>query len=999
MFALNPLFITAFVIGVVLLHLVRAKRVRRLMPPGPPGVPVLGNALQVPKEQPFRQFAEWAKTYGPVFSLNILGKNVVVLNSLKVARDLLDRRSVIYSGRPRLILANEIILRSNALTLMPYGNRWRKQRRAIHDAMNIREAKIYSAIQEREATNLVRHLLDDPENWIKHCERSVASNVFSIVYGDILAGKDYNGIMSQFWHTVHSISRIASKEVHLVEIFPSMLYIPTWLAKWKRDGESFFGQLSDWFEGFFQDARRTANVQDDQLSFSRRLIKAGDKYGLSSSDSAWLAGITLLAGVDTSCGMLSVFMLVMLWHPEVMHRAQAELDAVIGRDRLPTLEDYDSLPYIVAMVKEMLRGRLAKENHGGVDDWYEDYFIPKDTMILVNLWAMGRDPTEFPDPESFRPERFLDGGKLGTRYQTPFGFGFGRRICPGMHVGMRTLFIDVACLLWALEIEPPLSDDGHPILPDKTEATDDGKTTKALPIYVYVTDYTSLAVFVLTLVSTWMKRHMLRYHMPPSPSGLPLLGNVFQVPLTEAWRTFAQWKVQLGPIFSLNMAGKDMIVLNTLEAAIELLDHRSSNYSDRPRMITAGEIICQDSSVSFVHYGAKWRKMRRATHEVLNPAEVPGALEPACHTVRTLILVVVLPAEIISSSIISSSAYSTTYGEHLSSQESSAIAERNLEFVHILATASLPVTAPYVEIFPALRYVPVWFPGANWKRTALDHSRKMTAMFKEYLDNVKANVQTGNARPCLATRLVEQQEKYGLTEIQDIWLSGTVYIVAAETTAGALSAFILAMVLFPEVLDRAQAEIDAVVGRERVPNIRDLENMPYIQALVKEVHRWFPGVPLGLARRCMQDDWFGDYLIPKGTIILTNIWAMSRDPEYFPDPERFMPERYLYHQKKMTKSMEIALEMNFAFGFGRRICLGKAYANSTLLIMIVTLVWACDIRKAKDDAGNEITPPSSACVDNGLVVRPAPFPCEIVPRHPTVRDIVDTAERDRAQWT
>ncbi|KAJ3552235.1 hypothetical protein NM688_g4258 [Phlebia brevispora] len=482
------LFWTVLVLAVVqaLRKHAHASRVRKLMPPGPPGIPVLGNALQVPKDQPFRQFAEWSKTYGPVFSLNLAGKNVVVLNSLKAARDLLDRRSAIYSDRPRLIMANEIMMGGKAIPLMPYGNEWRKHRRAVQDSLNVRQANMYSAIQEREAVNLVRYLLDDPENWSKHCERSIVTNSFSVVYGDILAGKDYNGIMEHIWHTAHAVSHFAGKERHLVDVFPVMLYIPAWLAKWRREGDRLFRQLSDMFEGFFGDVKRHINVGDDQLSFSARMIRAGDKYGLDSFDSGWLAGLTLMAGIDTSYGMLSAFMFAMLWHPDVMQRAQAELDTVVGRDRMPTLEDYDDLSYVRAIVREILRwwpvAPLGVPKNTMEDNWYQGYFIPKGTMILANLWAMGRDSAEFPDPENFHPERFLQkDGKPESKPQAPFAFGFGRRICPGMHLAMRTLFIDIACILWALNINPKLSGDGKPLRPEKSEAVDDGLTTVPVP--------------------------------------------------------------------------------------------------------------------------------------------------------------------------------------------------------------------------------------------------------------------------------------------------------------------------------------------------------------------------------------------------------------------------------------------------------------------------------------------------------------------------------------
>jgi len=108
-----------------------------------------------------------------------------------------------------------------------------------------------------------------------------------------------------------------------------------------------------------------------------------------------------------------------------------------------------------------------------------------------------------------------------------------------------------------------------------------------------------------------------------------------------------------------------------------------------------------------------------------------------------------------------------------------------------------------------------------------------------------------------------------------------------------LQAFFLAMVLNPEVLKKAQGELDRVVGKGRLPEFSDRDNLPYTDAVVKEVLRWNPPLPISVPRRATQDDIYREYFIPAGTTVIENIWAVCRDPNIYPDPEAFNPDRFL----------------------------------------------------------------------------------------------------------
>ena len=186
------------------------------------------------------------------------------------------------------------------------------------------------------------------------------------------------------------------------------------------------------------------------------------------------------------------------------------------------------------------------------------------------------------------------------------------------------------------------------------------------------------------------------------------------------------------------------------------------------------------------------------------------------------------------------------------------------------------------------------------------------------------------------------------------------------------------MVTYPDVQKSAQAELDAVVGRTRIPTFSDFQHLPYIRAMVKEMLRWRPVDPVGLPHLSAEDDWYDGMFIPKGTIIMANVWHLNRDPEiYGSDAAHFNPARFLDANGEVTPCPpETKEEGHVTYGFGRRICPGKHVANNSLFIDIAMMLWACNIEPGKDDHGNVIPIDVDGCIEDGLVVKecPSPFP-------------------------
>ncbi|KAH9020060.1 cytochrome P450 [Lactarius hengduanensis] len=478
------------------------------------------------------------------------------------------------------------------------------------------------------------------------------------------------------------------------------------------------------------------------------------------------------------------------------------------------------------------------------------------------------------------------------------------------------------------------------------------------------------------LQSPWRK-------LPPGPRGLPLLGNALQL-RNQQWLQFTRWKQEFGDVFYLSAAGQPIVVLNTQKAAAELLDRRAGIYSDRPRNIVAAQILCGGLSIVLLNYGPLWRRMRRATHDGLGKSVVGTFKTPQFN--EAVILASALldnPATMdnhlrrAAASMIMSVTYDTP---PIVSELDPGIKAVN-DFVARVLRAALP-GAHFVEFLPWMRHIPSRF--AKWKRDAEYWYEKDSAMFESLFNSVREKMSKGIDRPSLVRTLIKDAEKYGLSGRENSWVAAIMYAGGADTTSASLAWWMLAMVAYPEVQKRAQAELDAVVGRSRTPTFADFQHLPFISAMIKETLRWRPVGPLGVPHCSSEDDWYDGMFIPKGTIVMANVWHLNRDPEiYGADAADFNPARFLDAKGDIAPcSPETKEEGHVSYGFGRRICVGKYVANNSLFIDMAMTLWACNIEPGKDERGNVIPIDVDGSVEDGLIVRPVPFKADIRPRFP-----------------
>ncbi|KAF8874937.1 cytochrome P450 [Infundibulicybe gibba] len=293
-----------------------------------------------------------------------------------------------------------------------------------------------------------------------------------------------------------------------------------------------------------------------------------------------------------------------------------------------------------------------------------------------------------------------------------------------------------------------------------------------------------------------------------------------------------------------------------------------------------------------------------------------------------------------------------------------------------------------VDFMPILKYVPEWMPGAGFKRKAAYWRDANYRMAEKPWRFVESQRSQGIASDSMAAALLDSLPHIGHTqrEEEEIYSRNTAamaFLGGADTTLSSFQAFFLAMALCPDAQRKAQAELDSVVGKNRLPDFADRDFLPYVNAITKEVMRWHNVGPLGLPHRATRDDEYDGYFIPKGSTIIGDTWFILHNPEIYDKPLEFRPERFLKDGEidPNVQGAEAA-----AFGFGRRICPGRHFADNSLFSLVSCVLSVFTISPAKDEQGNTV--PIHLEMTSGLMSYPAHFDCEIKPHSTAAEKLI-----------
>ncbi|KAH7925854.1 cytochrome P450 [Leucogyrophana mollusca] len=493
--------------------------------------------------------------------------------------------------------------------------------------------------------------------------------------------------------------------------------------------------------------------------------------------------------------------------------------------------------------------------------------------------------------------------------------------------------------------------------------------------------YIAVIAFVLFILLTNLVQRQgnTDLPLPPGPTPLPILGNLLAIRRDAPWKTYKEWGATYGDLIYTRTLRQGAIVINSEKVARALLEHRSYNYSDRPRFATI-ELFGIAFRTVFLPYGDTWRLHRRLYHQAFSADAAVQYRPMQLRKGRQLLLDLLgdpegndLEAHLQnhSASIIMSAVYD--YDTQPRDDPLVAIVKGAMKMVIV---ASTPDKAAILDAYPILTRLPPWFPGASFRRHALNCRSYISDMVEKPFEHVKKNMAAGTAGPSMVSeslRKFEAEDDYGLYEQAIKNSSATAFSAASETTYSTLLVFILQMVLNPHVQERANVEIESIVGTDRLPDFGDRPSLPYVEAILRETLRFYPVSPLGIPHASVNSDTYEGYHIPKGTVIIANHWAMSRDESKYKNPCDFSPERFITTTGGLNDDTA-----TFGFGWGRRICPGRFVADASLWSAIVSMLAVFKFTKAKDSQGRDLDfePKWTA----GAASRPVKFPCRITPR-------------------
>ncbi|KAF8577323.1 cytochrome P450 [Ramaria rubella] len=501
---------------------------------------------------------------------------------------------------------------------------------------------------------------------------------------------------------------------------------------------------------------------------------------------------------------------------------------------------------------------------------------------------------------------------------------------------------------------------------------------------------TTPAIIALVLLYVFLAKRD-RSNLPPAPKGLPLIGHLHLMPPTRSWIFFDELSRKLkSPLIYLNLAGQDMIVINDYDAAVELLDKRSATYSSRPRLVVADDYASTNKRLLLLPYGEKWRQTRAAFHRDMTPAKTLTYAPIQTAETKVLMRDVLRTPEKFMAHFRQYSAnviLKIAYGLDSEGGNQEAIAAMYDVMERFLASAN--PGAHLVDLFPSLDRLPDFL--SPWRRGAL-HQRKLNqTTYLRLLNEVRAKVDKGQLAPdgVFAARLDQDKEKFGMDDLDVAYLAGTMFEAGTDTTAAALSTFVLAAVTHPDAYKAAQTEVDLVCG-DHSPTLDDFERCEYVRALCKETFRWRTVTAGGLPHlsTAPEDDFYKGFRIPAGATILANHWGICASNETYGqkyDTAIFEPRRWIDRPEGVGNIDEDLP----TFGFARRLCPGKLLAVHSMFLVLSNLCYAFDI-KAKEGVVLD-----TFAYTTGFNIEPENFECNITPRTGRAREIEHEAESAR----
>ncbi|XP_062148744.1 cytochrome P450 71AU50-like [Alnus glutinosa] len=449
---------------------------KKKLPPGPRGFPLFGN-LHLLGELPHRDLHRLAQKHGPIMYLRLGLVPAIVVSSPQAAEQFLKAHDLVFASRPPLEASKHISYEQKNMSMSPYGSYWRNMRKMCTlELLSNHKINAFKSMRKEELDLLTRFIQEAARDCVAVDLSAKVSSLSVDMSCRMVFGKKYmdKDIDERGFKAVIHESMQLGGTPNLGDYIPFIK--PLDLQGLTRRMKAVSKIIDNFFEKIIdehvhsQDKNKTKDFVDVMLSF---MGSEGSEYRIERSHIKATILDMLAGSMDTTGTVVEWALSELMKHPRVMKKAQKELEDVVGLERMVEESDLDSLEYLDMVLKETLRlhpiAPLLLPHEATEDCTVHGFHIPKKSRVIINAWAIGRDPSVWSDAEKFFPERFV-GSNIDVRgrdFQL-IPFGSGRRGCPGMQLGLTAVRLVVAQLVHCFDWELP-----NNMLPTELDMTEE----------------------------------------------------------------------------------------------------------------------------------------------------------------------------------------------------------------------------------------------------------------------------------------------------------------------------------------------------------------------------------------------------------------------------------------------------------------------------------------------------------------------------------------------